>query len=51
MDELDALWQKFLSSGHINDYINYKLYLRKKEETQDETDSPKPGSRIKNKRL
>ncbi len=39
MKEIHAeeLWRRFLKSGHINDYLNYKLYLRKKEEQNDET--------------
>ncbi|MGM9899049.1 MAG: hypothetical protein ACI32E_00550 [Bacilli bacterium] len=35
----EELWRKFLKSGHINDYLNYKLYLRKKEEHNYETSS------------
>lgn len=34
---VEELWRKFLKSGHINDYLNYKLYLRKKEEQNYET--------------
>ena len=32
----DLLWDRFLKSGHINDYINYKLYLRSKEVEENE---------------
>lgn len=32
----DTLWNKFLTTGNINDYINYKLYLRQKEVLENE---------------
>lgn len=40
----DILWNRFLKSGHINDYINYKLYLRKKEIEENEANYQTRGN-------
>lgn len=51
IDELKKSWDKFLKSGHINDYLNYKLYQRKKEELPNETNNFLSRNRLKDDRL
>lgn len=50
-EHIDDLWHKFLKTGHINDYLNYKLYLRKKEEQEHETNNGERRTRVKNYRI
>lgn len=44
----DALWEKFVKTGRIDDYLNYKFYLRKKEEQGYETGHSNGGPSSQN---
>ncbi len=47
----ETLWNKFLKSGKIDDYLNYKFYQRKKEELEYEANNPGRRYRTQGSRL
>lgn len=46
MENEKNLWKKFLDTGHINDYLNYKIYLRRinNNETNHQKNRNRPTS-------
>ena len=44
----ETLWNKFLKTGRIDDYLNYKFYLRKKEAVEYEANHSNRRSSTKN---
>ncbi len=47
----ESLWNKFLKSGKIDDYLNYKFYIRKKEELENEANHPNRRYRTEGSRV
>ena len=43
-EKVDYYWQRFLKSGSVSDYLNYRTY-KKKMEKIDGTDSETTGDR------
>lgn len=50
-EKSNELWNRFLNSGKIEDYLKYKFHTKKKEEQINETDYLESGNRPEDNRL